>query len=182
MEGNPNNPLLAKINRFESAETTRANWEHARITHMLQVLRLPSVKSRLQRAEGNRTFSFEAFYAECPKFPMHLFFDNLPGSIPIHRDNKSVHPMWFKSFMSLPVVKLYKEKLSLCPWSGEDRPVGLVFPRKGFQQGLIVHNGSFDRFVSDGSGCHVYRQEGGSTLIVQAFTGFLSHLETFFEE
>jgi hypothetical protein len=176
-QGNPNHPLLAKINPYASAEAVKSSWEHSRILHLLQVMQLTHLKPQIKNITATDLFTFDAFLQVCSAFPMHLFFDTLSDQIPIHRDNKSVHPMWFKSFTALPVIKKYTEKIKQCSWDFNCCPVGLVFPRKGFQQGLIVHNGSFEKYVPESSGCHIYKQEGGSTLIVQSFTGFLSNLK-----
>jgi len=54
----------------------------------------------------------------------------------------------------------------------------MVFPRKGFPDGLIVHNGQIEDFLPAHSGCHVYH--GGPKhslrLVVQPYRLLLDHL------
>jgi hypothetical protein len=175
MEGNPNNPLLAKFQSIDAHSVTSAAWEHARIMHLIQVTGYKTLLSELKQIAATSTYTFDDFNQVCNDFPFVLFADTFKGQPPIHRDNRSVHPMWFKSFTVLPLVKKYLEKHK--SFSGK-KPVGMVFPRKGFQQGLILHNGDPDKFVPSGSGCHLYKAEDGSTMVVQSFTGFLNHLRS----
>lgn len=175
MDGNPNNPLLAKLQSIDVNSVTNASWEHARITHLIQVMGFKTLASELKKVSAGSLFKFDDFNDSCSDFPMVLFAYTLNGNPPIHRDNRSVHPMWFKSFTGLPLVKVYLERLKQF---SKRKPVGMVFPRKGFQQGMILHNGDHDKFVPTGSGCHLYKAEDGTTMVVQPFTGFLNHLRS----
>jgi len=172
----PNNPLLSKFQAIDSKEVTKASWEHSRVMHIVQVMGYKNLVSDLKRVSQGSLFTLGDFVQVCDDFPVYLFAETLKGSPPIHRDNRSVHPIWFKSFTSVPFVKVYIERSKTFP---TDRPVGMLFPRRGFQQGMIIHDGDPERFLPPGSSCHLYRGDGGTTMIVQPFTGFLNHLKTF---
>ena len=53
---------------------------------------------------------------------------------------------------------------------------GLVFPRRGFREGLIAHNGDWSAFVPAGVGAHLFKLSESETLVVQPYSAFLSHV------
>lgn len=178
---NPNNPLFDKLKALDYKGISSASWEHARVLHLLQVLNLKPVTNEIKQVSSDSLFTFDVFNELVSDFPVYLFAEALKSQPPIHRDDRSVHPLWFKSFKTLPFVKLYTERLKTMRVKIK-RPVGMVFPRKGFQQGMILHNGDHEKFVPLNSSCHLYKAEDGNTMVVQPFTGFLEHVRTFFKE
>jgi hypothetical protein len=175
---NPLNPLLGKIEKFEQSDFQLKQWESSRVEWTLRRLKLEGPRKEILADAVGGQYTFAEFN-RVVDFPMYLSAEPMMGATPIHRDPHAVHPMWFKSFRSLPFVKLYEERLESWCDSKQDRPLGMVFPRKGFLQGLIIHNGDWERFVSPHSSCHVFK--GGKkhmmNLIVQPYIGFIDGLK-----
>jgi len=178
---NPLNPLLGKIERYEESSKSIRQFESSRVEWTLRSLGLEAQRREiLQGIESlGGYFTFSEFN-RVVSFPINLISESLHGEMPIHRDQKSTHPMWFKGFRSLPVIQKYEDYLNDYLQDGTPKkPLGMVFPRKGFSQGLIVHNGDFDLYVPPKSSCHVYK--GGTThsmnLIVQPYMGLINHLK-----
>ncbi len=174
---NPLHPLLSKIAKFEQGDIQGKQWESSRVEWTLRRLKLEQKRKEiLQNAVGSK-YSFEAFN-RIANFPMYLFAEPLIGVPPIHRDPKSIHPFWFKAFRGLPIVERYEEQLEAMSAKYTDRPIGMVFPRKGFLEGFLIHNGSWETFAPFQAGTHVFRgsREKATTLIVQPYSGFVDHV------
>jgi hypothetical protein len=112
----------------------------------------PQEVRRLSRLHEDRYgvpgLSFGIFREEYPTYPVLLQCSRLEG-LRLHTDPKSILPVWFKNFESLPFVPpfvAFHDSIVAVEKLG-GRGVGLVFPRKGFQQGLVVHTA-----VANGSG------------------------------
>jgi hypothetical protein len=180
---NPLNPLLGKIEKFEQSDFQLKQWESSRVEWTLRRLKLERQRKEILSESVGGKYTFAEFN-RVVDFPMYLAAEPMIGTPPIHRDPHSIHPMWFKSFCSLPFVKLYEEKLEAWFSGKRDRPLGMVFPRKGFLHGLILHNGDLERFIAPQSSCHVFK--GGKkhmmNLIVQPYTGFIDNLKGDFSE
>lgn len=172
---NPTNPLLGAFEKFEQSVFAVKRWETARVDWTLRRLKLLDKRKEILRETGGLAF---ADFNRVIPFPIHLFSEAMIGMKPIHRDPKAIHPMWFKSFAMLPFVQKYGEVFDKLVNAGIDKPIGMVFPRKGFAQGLILHNGSPDHFVPPKSGCHFYR--GGTkhkvNLVVQVYSNLIDHV------
>ena len=100
---------------------------------------------------------------------------------PIFRDKKSVHPNWFKSFRTIPFVRKFEERLEeYLDNSDNSKPFGMIFPRKGFANGMIIHTGDWNVYVGCSSGCHLYK--GSDTLginyVVQPYRWFIRNMLT----
>jgi len=182
-------------------------WLHARVRYTISRLGLGSFKRRLMRKaaelQDEAFLNFKLFDEEFPTFPVLLGCTRLSVDHPklrrkkgeeedpvdlkgviapgkqLHRDPRAFHPEWFKNFMRLPFMYWYQDLYE--EWGGVDnpKPVGLVFPRKGFAQGLVVHNGGLDNFVGPNGSCHVYVGGGKKpmTLVVQPFQSMLDHVK-----
>ena len=87
---------------------------------------------------GARSLTFQTFNDEFPSFPVVLACDHL-GGLQLHRDNGSVFPLWFARFPDLPFVAPFEASVDAARASLAGRGAGLVFPRKGFAQGMVVH-------------------------------------------
>ena len=174
---NPLNPLMGRIEKFEESTAQSAKWESSRVEWTMRRLKLDSQRKEIISELGYvGNLPYEAFFRAVPTFPMDIVAEPRKGELPLHRDPRAVHPAWFKSFRKLPVVETYEEHFG--ENSREERPFGMVFPRKGFLQGLILHNGDWDMFVPPHSSCHVFK--GGNKrsmhLIVQPYQGFIDHV------
>lgn len=142
--------------------------------YMLKSLQLTAHRQQLQLDNAGGLLSFEAANARLG-LPL-VFCADAGGDIPLHRLDKAVHPNWFKNFAKLPFAQVYFAKLSSYSFTGDTRPLVLVFPRKGFSQGLCIHNGDPQRYVTPGSGVHFFRSQTGDFL-VQPFRDVLAILK-----
>lgn len=174
---NPNNPLLGKIERFEQSDKHIRQWESARVEWTLRRLKFEAQRKEILSDAPDGRYTFEAFN-RVVEFPMDLFGESLADDPPIHRDQRSIHPIWFKAFVGLPFVRYYEERFTEHVSKNPERPLGMVFPRKGFSQGLILHNGDWDLFVPPQSSCHLFKggKKHSMNLIVQPFMGFIDHV------
>ena len=137
------NPAVPMHLRGEDVLTfERCAWEHARVQFVIKSFKLQRFrKDLLSQAEtlhGARHLTFRGFAEQFPSFPLRVVAENLGGQVPLHKNSKAVLPYWFKSFTGLPFMDAYREALRENTRFGW--PVGMVFPRRGFQQGLIVAN------------------------------------------
>lgn len=175
---NPLNPLLGKIEKFEESEAQSSKWESARVEWTLRRLKLDSQRKEIVAELGFLGhFTFKSFSQAVPGFPMDLAANSRIGELPLHRDSRAVHPAWFKAFLGLPIVKEFEVKFDE-ETSEKEKPFGMVFPRKGFLQGLILHNGDWETFVPPRSSCHLFRggKKRSMNLVVQPYQGFIDHL------
>jgi hypothetical protein len=167
---NPRNPLLTQLQRAVQRAGQPDFWEAARVEYVLKTLSLTRYRSQLRLDSAGGPLSF-APVNEKLGLPVVIHAD-AGGAIPLHRLDKAVHPNWFKNFAKLPFAQVYLAKLSAYSLCGDTRPLVLVFPRKGFAQGLCVHNGSM-QYVETGAGVHLFRAAAGD-LIVQPFRDVIS--------
>jgi hypothetical protein len=176
---NPLNPLLGKIERFENADASVRQFESTRVEWTLRRLNMESQLRKIKQQSHDGLITFDDLN-QTVDFPIHLKSESLKGEIPIHRDQRSTHPMWFKGFLKLPIVQKFEELFEAyhAKHTG-DKPIGMVFPRKGFAQGLIIHNGDWNLYVPPNSSCHLYQGGNKTTsLIVQPYMGLVDHVKT----
>lgn len=165
--------------------STKRSYESARVNFVLGRVGLSGHKrefmKRVRSETGGSLYSFRLFREEFPTFPMWLTCDNLTDMpAPLHKMKNAVLPLWFKNFPQLPFMPFY-EKLyeELGEQMTQLKPVGMIFPRRGFEQGFVVHNGDMQDFVSVGSSCHVYlggRKKDPRMLVVQPTMSLLDHI------
>lgn len=175
---NPLNPLLGKIEKFQQADNQVRQWESSRVEWTLRRLKLESQRKEILAAAIGGQYTFSEFHRVVSDFPMHLTAEPLINAKPLHRDPRAIHPMWFKSFRNLPIVKQYEERFEELYRTFQGKPFGMIFPRKGFAQGLILHNGDWDLFVPTQSSCHIFKggKKHAMTLLVQPYSGFIDHV------
>lgn len=168
---NPRNPLFRGIVRFEEQTQLAEARESAFVLWSLKQLKCEAAAKRWMAESGESSWTFPLM-SELPRFPMRLQLATEERSLPIHRDPKFIHPVWFKSFLSLPIVREYLEAYDP---DAESRPQGLIFSRKGFARGLVLHTGDFTVFVPPDAACHVFR--GGKcsrvSYVVQSYASLL---------
>jgi hypothetical protein len=99
-----------------------------------------------------------------------------PHQLELRQD--AILPKWFMEFSHLPFYDVYLAMHERVAEKADGRPVGLIFPRKGIRQGLIIHNGDMDTYVPEKTSCHLYRGGGRHpiVLVVQPYAGFLDHI------
>jgi hypothetical protein len=167
-------------------------WEHARVRYALGRLGLGSYRKRLEKKardlQGTDYLTFALLDEEFPTFPIRLTANRMATTEkkeggekkivpaePLHRNPKAFHPEWFKNFLALPFSKLYEEAFGSLGQVTQLKPIGMVFPRRGFPQGLVIHNGDVHDFLSPQSSCHLYVGGGKKpmTLVVQSFQSML---------
>jgi hypothetical protein len=168
---NPLNPLLSKFQKLQASVDHGARWEAGRALYLLKELGMADKQRYLrdQDQAGNLTFSS---VNSCLQLSMCFASYAMTGKLAIHRDTKHVHPLWFKNFEKLPFVVVYLEKYReySCTSQGEFRPLCMVFPRKGFMQGMCIHNGAVDTYLREDSSGHVYRSgKYSQDFLVQPF-------------
>lgn len=173
---NPLNPLLGKIEKFEQSNKAALQYESTRVEWTLKRLNYDQARKQLYSQGTPGEYTFAEFGQIVSDFPMELFCDPRKGCIPIHRDQKATHPQWFKSFKKLPFVEGYLNKLSSTR-TDPNKPLGMVFPRKGFAQGLLLHNGSHEDFVPPRGSCHLYKLDDGLHLVVQPYQTFVDQIK-----
>lgn len=107
--------------------------------------------------QDNFLLTFRLFNQTFPTFPFRLYADSLQSlKAPLHELPGSAFPNWFKTFTALPVVSMFADIFgTLTPREQQEKPMALIFPRKGFKQGLVIHNGS-DDYVPEGTSCMMF--------------------------
>lgn len=171
---NPLNPLLSKISRYEQSSSRARQWESARVEWSLRRLALDEQRKEIAASAVDGLYSFSEFN-RVVSFPVVLAGNPLYDSNPLHKNTKAIHPNWFKEFTKLPFIAPYEEAFESSKVQG--KPVGLVFPRKGFAQGWIVHNGDWDVFVPPDSCCHIFKGGKSMNLIVQPYVTFIDNVK-----
>jgi hypothetical protein len=171
--------LQVQNDRFESAlvEHTlkRFNLQHAR----------RQVSETRMKMVGVPQLTFEGFLEAFPTFPFVLGANRLRGlAVPwqqkplplnyeVHKDSWSLEPHRFKSWNRVPFVEAYKQFYDAVMGDGKvAKPVGLIFPRKGFRYGMIIHNDSSEHYWDRGL-CWVYKDRNGKHMYVQPYTNLL---------
>jgi hypothetical protein len=184
---NPFNAMNDRSTEFVAKEQQEA-FEDTKVRHVMDRVGLVEEKKRLlryvrRRYEAER-LTFRVFNEVFSTFPVYLSCNRLGNVEPLHKNPKAILPIWFKTFLHLPFMEAYEAAYDA--WPAKDRPFGMVFPRNGFKQGLIVHNGDLHQFVPPNASCHVYlggsdkkrrkKQHHQIMLVVQPFTAFLDHI------
>lgn len=180
--GNPFHALQPR-GREELHSQLNHGWEHARVEFTMNRLGLAARRRALAQAneetEGVAALTFMTFNATFSDFPMTLGCHRL-GHLekPLHLLPQAILPQWFRNFAHLPFIKPYEELYNRLGKVAHIKPVGMIFPRRGFKEGLILHNGHPDDFVPPKTSCHLYLGGGKRpmTLVVQPYIGFLDHI------
>jgi hypothetical protein len=134
----------------QSAERRAEQFEEGRVKFVLNRCKLLDHKRELLRARARELgqfgrLTFDLFNERFRDFPILLGSHTL-GGIKLHQDQRSVLPNWFTNFPKLPFVEAYREFYVARHELANGRPLGVVFPRHGFRQGMIIHNGGLDEY------------------------------------
>jgi hypothetical protein len=176
---NPLSPFLDGITRFEQSDEALRGFESGLVSWTLSRLKREAALKQLKK-EKDYFLTFDDFRTAIPDFPVYLVAEPLADSGPIHRDSRFVHPLWFKSFFGLPIVSKYEEYFSELKSFLGGKPLAMIFPRKGFLKGLILHNGDPELYLPEKSSCHLYKGKQGKTLLVQPYMAFTDHVQKTF--
>ncbi len=174
---NPGNPLMDRVRVFNQTTAYDKTHETKLVEVILTQMGQADLVKDLKRQDAEGHISFAEFNAHA-NFPMQLAYWRMSGETPIHASPGYVHPLWFKSFTSLPIVEQFASRYDE---ASKDKPFGLIFPRKGIRLGLIIHNGSLETFVPPSTACHFFQGGGDqkiNSMIVQPLPTLLSAVRT----
>ena len=182
-----NNPfnLLRATSQDAVALQASAAYEHQAVLRTLKLTGLEPYRRDLLRAAaqhfGEARLTFLQFHAAFPDFPLRLACNNMKHlPKPLHLLQEAIFPVWLKAFSQLPIIKPYEAFFDSVEIEEQGhRPIGLIFYRRGFPDGLILHNGDPFKFVPPRAGCVLYRGAGGKkamNLVVQRYSGLLQQL------
>lgn len=157
-----------------------ARWEEALVKHLVRQFNLGAgVRRKLAKIWYDRhrahALKLTAFNDVFSTFPFLLGASRLGGKH-VHRDIDAAEPARFKAFSQVSFVEAYREFYDDCYHPEDLRKLGLVFPRKGFKHGMIIHNDDTEVFWTSGL-CWVYKSKKGERLYVQPFNDVLNQVK-----
>ena len=166
-------------------------FEHERVRFVLRRFKLDSFGHELLTMGGeskaNQWLRFSAFNSMFPSFPFVLGIHRLrnlplPGSAKttssdysVHTDPNCVEPARFRKFTWCPFVVAYDELYETLAENvaSAGLHLGLVFPRSGLKEGMVIHNDASEHFWTRGL-CWVYKDEAlDRKLYVQPFSDLI---------
>lgn len=89
-------------------------------------------------ATGKPDLTFAAFNRRFESFPLLLGASRLDG-VQLHLTSSAMIPALFKAFGKAPFVDVFDAFYETNQPRANGRPVGMVFPRKGFKQGMVIY-------------------------------------------
>lgn len=119
-------------------------FEEGKVTYLLKAFKLHVrnasrvLREAQENATGTPNLTLSAFNSVFPSFPMYLGASRL-GGIQLHLENSAMIPAMFKTFGATPFVSAFDAFYEVSEDRSGGRPVGMVFPRKGFKNGLIIY-------------------------------------------
>ncbi len=118
------------------------SFEDGKVNYVLGVFKIrhhaPALRKIAERQTGKPDLTFRAFDEGHPSFPIVLGASRL-GGVQLHLDQKAMIPALFKAFGSAPFVTEFEQFYETAVARACGRPVGLIFPRKGFRNGMVVY-------------------------------------------
>lgn len=173
--------LFNSLHRQEAVEAgevrnRQERFEHERVRWLLTRLGLARRINELRAEFRDRygrpgtLLDFSLFNNVFPTFPFLLGSNilagmpitrggktvTLPSSYAVYRDPESTEPARFRDFSNVPFVVAYSYFYRTVASDNETRKIGLVFPRKGFLHGMIIHNDESENCWRSGL-CWVYK-------------------------
>jgi hypothetical protein len=176
----PFGDLHKNRSREDVLATAEARWEEAVVRHTLSQFSLGSdvrrkLAMRWKEERGIAALKFSVFNDTFPDFPFLLGTTRL-GEKAVHKDPKATEPSRFKVFRCVPFVEAYRDFYQQNYHPHGLRKLGLVFPRRGFKYGMIIHNDNSETYWSSGL-CWVYKSKHGDKLYVQPFSQLLKSIK-----
>lgn len=89
---------------------------------------------------GQRRMTFALFNEVFPDYPVLLSFSRLGGA-KLHADQRMMLASLIKFFPKTPVHQHFADWLPTAHQMANGRNVGMVFGRRGFKYGMIIHDG-----------------------------------------
>lgn len=137
---------LTKTHEYHERMAARAvvAFEEGKVNYLLNAFHMNAkqVGRTLRNAEeserGRPDLTFRAFNDTYQSFPLLLGASRLDGAT-LHTDPRAMLPALFKDFGSVPFVTAYELFFESSQERAGHRKMGLVFPRKGFKNGLIIY-------------------------------------------
>lgn len=124
------------------AAMSNSSWEDSKVKYLLGVFKIPKqardVASVAERQTGKPDLTLRAFDEVYPSFPIVLGASRL-GGVQLHLDKTAMIPALFKAFGAAPFMKAYEQFYETAAPRAGGRPVGLIFPRKGLKNGMVVY-------------------------------------------
>ena len=128
-----------EISRDEEKEL---RWEESTVKHILGRFNIRPMERILRKAHADRferpLLRAELFHEFLADFPIYFGTRYMRG---LHRDNACMMPNVINNFSRTPIVKAMEGFLDSVPADLQDGCVGVVFPRRGYQRGMIIHTG-----------------------------------------
>jgi hypothetical protein len=130
------------------------------------------VCARWSQEYGQHELRFAAFQEMFPTFPFVFGCHMLQGlAVPwstkptpityaVHTDTHSVEAARYTKFDAVPFVVAYKELYEQLATFANGRSIALVFPRKGFLHGMVLHDDQSEQYWPQGL-AEVYKFTAG---------------------
>jgi hypothetical protein len=157
-----------------------AGFERTKVRYLMTVLGLAGEIPRLRRlyadVHGKPGLSFAIFNEQYPTFPVLLRADRLNG-VELYTDNRAVLPAWFQTKKTrkvpfFPAFEAFRWGRHSC-----GRVPGLVFPRKGFPRGMVIHGPGLERYNCGGCLTH-YTDEGEPLFTIRSLESLIGRIAT----
>jgi hypothetical protein len=187
------NTLISSVSPEAAAELRLREFEQSKVTEALRFFgaasQLARVTKRMSALYPSQHARFEGLDLIWSNWPARLACSTLvgipirknvatPPSYQLHTDVASTVPAMMKTFTRSPLYIAYRRFYdSVSTFDREQRPIGLVVPRRGLRHGLVIHNGSFERFVVNGGAFVLRDADTDLTLVVQPYASFLSSMK-----
>lgn len=187
---NPFSHIVKNKNPGDIQRAEDASWEHERVRHLMKKLGLSKEDERKLSKEcdnfcGDTRLRFDIFQTQYPTFPFQLTTSRLrrlelpnvnketPSNYQVHADPACFEPARYKQFERVPFVVAFRNLQEQV--DDPNQTIGVVFPRKGLRQGMVIHNDLSEQYWSVGS-CWVYKEKDGAKLFVQPFEALITGL------
>lgn len=119
-------------------------FEEGKVNYLLSVFKLNArkvggqLRDREDTERGRPDLTLRAFNDTYPTFPLVMGASRL-GGVQLHLEKRAMLPALFKEFGQAPFVTAYETFYEANAGRANGRKLGLIFPRKGFKNGLIIY-------------------------------------------
>ena len=128
--------------KIDLNEEKEIRWEEATVKHILGRFNIRPMEKVLRTEHANRLeralLRAELFHEYFPDFPIYFGTRYMLG---LHRNNACMMPNVINNFSRTPIVKAFEDFIESTPDDRMEGCVGVVFPRRGYQRGMIIHTG-----------------------------------------
>lgn len=119
-------------------------FEEGKVTYLLKAFKMnvrvvtQTLRQQTRERTGQPRLLLRAFNETFSSFPLLLGATRLDG-VKLHTATTATLPALFKNFGSAPFVDAYESFYEQMEGRAQGRAVGLIFPRKGLKNGLIIY-------------------------------------------